>query len=60
MDIDFLANNLFVYIGKDIINLFSKRSIMDKISFLKCILSNFFKWPLSIFIRYCCFNLHFI
>jgi len=46
-----LANNLFVYIGKYIINLFNKRSITDnidffffyghKIDFLKCILPNF-------------------
>jgi len=36
MDIEFLANHLFVYIGKDIINQFSKRSSMDKIGFLKC------------------------
>jgi hypothetical protein len=41
MDNEFLANNLFVYIGNDIINLFSKWSIMDKIGFLKCILPNF-------------------
>ena len=41
MDIEFLANNLFVYIGKDIINLFSKRTIIDKIGFLKCILPTF-------------------
>jgi len=43
MDIEFLANNLFVYIGQDIINLFSKRSIIDRIGFLKRILPNFFK-----------------
>jgi len=43
MDIEFFANNLFVYIGKYIINLFSKRPIMDKIGFFKCILPNIFK-----------------
>ena len=40
---EFLANNLFVYIGKNIINLFCKQSIMDKIGFVKHILSNFSK-----------------
>jgi len=60
MDIEFLANNLFVDIEKDIINLFSKQSIMDKINFLKCILLNFFKYLLSIFILCCCFYLRFV
>jgi len=41
MDNEFIANNLLVYIGKYIINLFSKHSIMDKIDFLKCIFSKF-------------------
>ena len=36
---EFLTNNLFIYIQKDIINLFSKQSIMDKTGFLKHILS---------------------
>jgi len=36
-----LANNLIVYIGEDIIILFCKQSIMDKICLLKRILSNF-------------------
>ena len=40
---EFLANNLIVDIGEDIIILFCKQSIMDKIGFLKHILSNFFK-----------------
>ena len=40
---EFLANNLFVYIRKDIINLFCKQPIMDKIGFLKHILPNFSK-----------------
>jgi len=43
MDNEFLANNLIVYIGEDIIILLCKQSIMDKIDFLKRILSNFFK-----------------
>jgi len=41
MDNKFIANNILVYVGKHIINLFSKHSIMHKIGFLKCILSNF-------------------
>jgi len=41
--VSFLQNNLFVYIKKDIINLFSKQSFMDKIGFFKRILPNFFK-----------------
>jgi len=41
MDNEFIANDLLVYIWKYIINLFSKHSIMNKIGFLKCILSNF-------------------
>ena len=36
----FFANNLFIYNRKDIINLFSKQLIMDKIGFLKGILSD--------------------
>jgi len=40
---EFLANNIFVYIGKNIINLFCKQSIMDKINFLKRFLSNLSK-----------------
>jgi len=39
MDSDFLAINLIVYIGEEIIILFCKQSIMN--SFLKHILSNF-------------------
>jgi hypothetical protein len=47
MDNRFIANNLLVYIGKYIINLFSKNSIMDRIGFLKCILPKFFNsYPL--------------
>ena len=41
MNNEFIANNLLVYIRKYIINLFSKHSIMDKVGFLKCILSKF-------------------
>ena len=37
----FLANNLIVYIGEEIIILFCKQSIMDKIGFLKCIVQLF-------------------
>jgi len=43
MDNRFIANNFFVYIEKEIINLFSKQSIMDKIGVLKLILPNFSK-----------------
>jgi len=41
MENNFIANYLLVYIGQYIINLFSKHLIMDKIGFLKYILSNF-------------------
>ena len=44
MDNEFLANNLLVYITKDVINLFRKRSIIDKIAFLKNLLPNFSKY----------------
>jgi len=30
----FFANNPFVYVGEEIINLFCKQSIMDKIGFV--------------------------
>jgi len=40
---EFLANNLFIYIKKDIIILFGKQSIMDKNGFFNHILSNFSK-----------------
>ena len=43
MDYEFLVNNLIAYIREDIITLFCKQSILDKIGFLKRILSNFFK-----------------
>jgi len=39
----FFANNLFVYIEKDINSLFSIQSIMNKINFLKRVVPNFFK-----------------
>ena len=42
MDMSFMQNNLIVYIGEEIIILFCKQSIMDKIGFSKRILSNFF------------------
>jgi len=40
---EFLANNLFVYIEKDIISLFSIHSIINKIDFLKRGVPNFSK-----------------